>query len=140
PADYEIFLVAAAGGEARQVTHNEATETGLKWSADSRWLYLVVQGAAGSLEGKYRDVQGRLYRMDPTSGKIDRLGTEFDGSFDSFTLLPDGRELALGLKGTEQQLYLVDSDQAAKLPGLAGTYAGVDAARASSAILVRYSN
>ncbi len=144
PADYEVFLVAAAGGEARQITHNDAAESELKWSADSRWLYFTVQAAAGSLEGKYRDVQGRLYRMDTASGKpesesIERLGGAFDGSWDSYVLLPDGRELALGLKGTEEQLYLVEGAKATKLPGLAGSYAGLESARNSSALLVRHS-
>jgi dipeptidyl aminopeptidase/acylaminoacyl peptidase len=139
PADFETFLVPSAGGEVRQITHNDATETGLRWSADSRSLYLIVQAAAGSLEGKYRDVQGRLYRLDAATGKTDRLGAAFDGSFDSFVLLPDGRELALGLKGTEQQIYLVDGDKATKLPGLAGTYAGLESARLSNSVLVRFS-
>jgi dipeptidyl aminopeptidase/acylaminoacyl peptidase len=139
PADYEVFLAPSSGGEARQLTHNAATETGLRWSADSRSLYLIVQAAAGSIEGKYTDVQGRLYRLDPANGKIDRLGTAFDGSFDSFTLLPDGRELALGLKGTEQQVYLVEGQNTTKLPGLPGSYAGLESAHASNAILVRYS-
>ena len=137
--DYEIYLVAAAGGEPRQATHNEAIESELRWSPDSRWLHFAVQAAAGSLEGKYRDVQGRLYRMDPANLKIDRLGSGFQGSFDQFTLLADGRLLALGLKGTEEQLYLVEGDRASILPGLAGSYAGLDAARSGSAILLRHS-
>ena len=139
PADSEVFLVAAAGGNVRQATHNEAVESELRWSPDSRWLHFAVQAAAGSLEGKYRDVQGRLYRLDPATGKIERLGAAFDGSFDQFTLLADGRLLALGLKGTEEQLYLVEGDQAAKLPGLAGSYAALDAARTGNALLVRHS-
>ncbi|MGD0734187.1 MAG: S9 family peptidase [Terracidiphilus sp.] len=139
PADYELFLVPAAGGESRQMTHNEANESGLRWSPDSRWIYFVVGAASGSLEGKYRDVQGRLYRMDLGQGKAERLGASFDGSWDSFTLLPDGRELALGLKGTEQQIYLVDGDKATKLPGLAGTYAGLESAHGSNALIFRHS-
>ncbi len=139
PSDYEIFLVPAAGGEVRQLTHNEAIESGLKWSHDSRSLYLSVQAAAGSLEGKYRDVQGRLYRIDPASGKIERLGAAFPGSFSQFVLLPDDRELALGLTGIEQQVYLVDGEKATKLPGLAGSYAGLSAALNSNALLLQHS-
>jgi dipeptidyl aminopeptidase/acylaminoacyl peptidase len=139
PSDYEIFLVPSAGGEARQLTHNQATESGLRWSGDSRSLYFVVQAAAGSLEGKYTDIQGRLYRMDAASGKIERLGKAFDGSFEEFTLLPDGREIAQALKGTDSQLYLVDGDNATKLSGAAGSYTGLDAGRGSNAILVRHS-
>ncbi len=83
--------------------------------------------------------QGRLYRLDTATGKVERLGAEFDGSFDQFALLPDGRELALGLKGTETQLYLVDGQKATKLPGLAGSYAGLESASGSSTILLRHS-
>jgi len=48
-ADYEIFLVAAAGGEARQSTNNEGIESELRWSLDSQWLYFAVKAAAGSV-------------------------------------------------------------------------------------------
>lgn len=139
PADYEIFAVPAAGGESRQLTHNVALESELRWSADGRWLHFAVPAAAGSLEGPYRDVQGRLYQMDVDSGKIERLGSSFDGSFDQYALLADGREVALGLKGTETQLYLVEGDKATKLQGLAGTYAGLESSRGSNAVLLRYS-
>ncbi len=139
PSDYEIFQVSSSGGETHQLTHNQAIESSLRWSPDSHWLHFSVQAAAGSLEGRYQDVQGRLYRLDPTTGKVERLGADFAGSWDQFTLLPDGRELALGLKGTETQLYLISGSKAEKLPGVSGTYSGLDSARASTAILVRHS-
>ncbi|MGA2728118.1 MAG: S9 family peptidase [Terracidiphilus sp.] len=140
PADNEIFVVASLGGEARQLTHNQALETNMRWAPDNRWLHFVVSAAAGSLEGSYRDVQGRLYRIDTETARVERLGTAFDGSFDQFVLLPDGREFALGLKGTETQIYLVEGDNATKLPGLAGTYAGLESADKSNSLLVRYSS
>jgi len=139
PADYEIFLVPASGGQSRQITHNQALESGLHWAPDSRWLYLAVPAAAGSLEGKYQDVQGRIYRLDPASEKVERLGSDFAGSFDQFTILPDGRLLALGLTGIETQLYLVDGDKTTKLPGLPGTYSGLSSATGSNSILIRHS-
>ena len=139
PSDYEIFLGGAAGGEARQLTHNTGVESELKWAPDSKGLHFLVQGAGGSIEGKYRDVQGRLYWMDVGTGKTERLGAGFEGSWDSYVLLPDGRELALGLTGIETQVYLVEGEKATKLPGLAGSYAGLEAARNSGAILVRHS-
>jgi dipeptidyl aminopeptidase/acylaminoacyl peptidase len=138
-ADFEMFVVSAAGGDARPITHNEAIESGLRWSPEGRWLYFGVVAAGGSFDGKYRDVQGRLYRLDPTTGKVERLGGEFDGSFGHFTVLPDGRELAIGMKGLEQQIYLVEGEKATRLPGLAGTYGGLDSASGSTAILVRQS-
>jgi dipeptidyl aminopeptidase/acylaminoacyl peptidase len=139
PSSYEIFLVAANGGEVRQLTHNEAVESGLFWSHNSRTLHFMVQAAAGLLEGKYRDVQGRLYQLDPASGKIDRLGSDFDGSFSQFILLPDDRVIALGLKGVEQQVYLVEGNKTTRLPGFAGTYAGLSAAHRSSTLLLQHS-
>jgi dipeptidyl aminopeptidase/acylaminoacyl peptidase len=138
-ADYEIFLVAAAGGETRQSTNNEGIESELRWSPDSQWLYFEVKAAAGSIEGNYSDVQGRLYRMEKTTGKIERLGAGFDCSWEEYTLLADGRLLALGLKGTEEQVYLVQGDIVTSLPGQDGSYSGLDAARTGNAILLRHS-
>lgn len=139
PDNYEIYLVAASGGEVRQLTHNDALESNLRWSPDGRFLHFAVTAASGSLEGKYRDVQGRLYRVGPGSGKVERLGASFDGTFDQFALLPDGREIALGMKGTETQLYLVEGDKATKLAGRAGSYAGITTALHSNAMVVRHS-
>jgi dipeptidyl aminopeptidase/acylaminoacyl peptidase len=139
PSDYEIYLVNARGGDVRRLTNNDALESGLRWSPDSRSIDFIVTAASGSLEGKYRDVQGRLYRVDAESGKVDRLGASFDGSFEQFVLLPNGRELALGLKGTETQVYSVDGSTATKLPGRAGSYAGLASSLHSSAILLRQS-
>ena len=138
PADYEIFLVGAEGAP-KQLSHNAAMESNLHWSPDGRWLHFSVNAANGSLDGKYRDVQGRLFRLDPASGKIERLGSSFDGSLDQYTLLADGRELAIGLKGTEAQIYLIEGDKATKLTGTAGTYAGLEAAHSTNALLVRFS-
>lgn len=140
PSDTEIFLVATSGGDARQLTHNDALEAGLRWSPDSQWLHLVVHAAGGSLEGKYRDVQGRLYRLNPVDGKIERLGSEFSGSLEDFDFLPSGEMLGLGLKGTEQQLYLIQGQKATKLPGQPGTYTGFSTPKSGGGLLVRFSS
>ena len=139
PADYEIFVVNGEGGTPKQLTHNAAMESNLRWSPDGRWIHFAVNAANGSIEGKYRDVQGRLFRLDAVSGRIERLGSSFDGSLDQYTLLADGREVALGLKGTEAQLYLIEGDKAAKLPGMAGTYAGLEPAHNANSLLIRFS-
>jgi dipeptidyl aminopeptidase/acylaminoacyl peptidase len=139
PANYEMYLVGVGGGEVKQITHNEGMESNLRWSPDSRFLHFVVIADAGTAEGKYRDVQGRLYRVDTASSKVERLGSSFDGTFDQFALLPDGREIAPGMKGTETQLYLVEGEKATKLPGRAGSYAGITTALHSNAMVVRWS-
>jgi dipeptidyl aminopeptidase/acylaminoacyl peptidase len=140
PADTEIFEVPAGGGETRQITHNQALEAGIKWSSDSRSIYFVVHAAGGSLEGSYRDVQGRLYRLNPDGGKPERLGADFTGSLEDLELLPSGQLVALGLKGTEQQMYLIEGAKATKLPGVAGSYAGFSAPKSGSALLMRRSS
>lgn len=139
PDNYDIYLVGSGGGAVRRLTNNQALESNLRWAPDGKQLYFAVTAASGSLEGKYRDVQGRLYRIDPASGKVERLGGSFDGTFDQFALLADGRELALGMKGTETQVYAIDGDKATKLPGRAGTYGGLTTALHSNAVLLRYS-
>ncbi|WP_263356008.1 S9 family peptidase [Acidicapsa ligni] len=147
PADTEIFLVpAVANSQARQITKNLGLESGLRWSHDGHWLHFAVHAAAGSAEGKYQDVQGRLYRMNLTdeAGKIERpgierLGTDFTGSLEDFDLLPNGDLIAVGLKGIEQQLYLISGEKATKLPGKPGTYAGISVPQTGNALLVRFS-
>ncbi len=51
PADYEIFLVGTAGGSTRQVTHNQAVESNIRWSPDGHWIHFAVN-AAGRLAGR----------------------------------------------------------------------------------------
>ena len=53
--------------------------------------------------------------------------------------MADGRLIATGLKGIQQQLYAIDGDRADLLPGLPGTYAGVDAGLHTRSLLVKYS-
>jgi dipeptidyl aminopeptidase/acylaminoacyl peptidase len=138
PSDFEVF-VADGRGAAKQLTHNNGIEENLRWSADGKWLYFLVPAGAGTAEGEYRDVQGRLYRLDVASGAVTRLGAEFEGSFGSFALLADGTELALGEKGTEQQVYRIDGAHAVKLPGLTGTYGQISAAAKANVVLVTHS-
>jgi len=143
PADMEIFLLPTnSGSQARQITHNLALESGLRWSPDSQWLHFVVHAAGGSVEGKYQDVQGRLYRMNPadTEGKIERLGGDFPGSLEDFGFLSNGNLIAVGLKGIEQQLYLISGSTATKLPGMPGTYTGLYTPKSGNSLLVRFSS
>jgi dipeptidyl aminopeptidase/acylaminoacyl peptidase len=139
PQHYEIFLVGSAGGDARQITHNNAVESSLQWSPDGRWLHFMVAAGFGSLDARYRDIQGRLYRLDPTSGNVERLGGSFDGSFDQYVVLHDGHELAIGTKRTDRQVYLVVGDNVKNLAGPTGSYTGLSAAQKADVLLVRHS-
>jgi dipeptidyl aminopeptidase/acylaminoacyl peptidase len=139
PAHNEIYLVGRSGGEARRVTHNEAREASLQWSVDSHLLYFHVGGDEGALDGPFRSIQGRLYALEPASGKVQRLGGEFTGSFESYSVMADGRLIAAGQKGTQQQLYRIEQDRALPLPGKPGTYAGVSTGLHLRSLAVRYS-
>lgn len=140
PEDYEIYLTPASGGEARQVTHNHAIEKSLRWSPDSERIYFLVGAAGGSVEGNYQDVQGRLYSVDAKSGRTERLGEDFQGSWESFELLPDGSLLAIGLGGLQAQLYSVNGKHFEKLAGVTGTYSGLATGLRGTRILLTHSS
>jgi dipeptidyl aminopeptidase/acylaminoacyl peptidase len=139
PADSEIFLVPAHGGEAKQLTHNLGLESHLTWSPDGKRIYFSVRGGSGSIEGPYRDVQGRLYVIDPASGSFTRLGAEFTGSWEDFTLTSDEKLLSCGLTGTETHLYRVDKTKYEAIGTLPGTYARVNAAHQGRGLIFTHS-
>lgn len=142
PADYEIFSVAAnLNGESspRQLTHNQAYEAGLRWSPDSRTLYFIVLAASGSAEQAYEDVQGRLYGLDIGSGKLSRLGGDYGGNWESYSIQSDGNLLGRGQTGIETQIYGVSGPKASKLAGVAGSYGYVHTAKKSPRLLFTHS-
>ncbi len=59
------------------------------------------------MKGPYRDVQGRLYSISTQGGAPQRLGGDFDGNWQDYTILSDGTLLATGAKGTSTQVYRV---------------------------------
>jgi dipeptidyl aminopeptidase/acylaminoacyl peptidase len=138
PKHNDIYLLSM-GGEARRLTNNQAIEDDLHWSPDGSKLFFHVGAAAGALDGPYRDVQGRLYAIEPASATVKRLGDAFAGSFEDFTVMGNGRLIATGLKGTQQQLYAIDGSKAVPLPGMPGSYAGVYAGLHTSGLLVKHS-
>jgi dipeptidyl aminopeptidase/acylaminoacyl peptidase len=139
PADTEMFLVAAQGGEVKQLTHNQALESHLLWQPSGKTIDFMVSAAAGSLEGPYDDVQGRVYALDVASGKVTRLGGEFKGSWEDLTVMPDGEILAAGLTGIDQSLYKIDGTKFERVEKGPGSYGRVDAARHGGAVLFTHS-
>ena len=138
PADTEIYSVAP-GGAVTQLTHNQGLENNLRWSPDGQRLYFTVVAAAGSVEGPYRDVQGRIYSIAANGSTPQRLGADFDGNWQDYTVLPDNTLLATGTKGTSTQVYRVKGEHAEKLAGVPGTYGGLDAAQHGNALLLTHS-
>jgi dipeptidyl aminopeptidase/acylaminoacyl peptidase len=137
PEAYEIYLVDSSSSNenaARQLTHNEALERQLQWRPDGSRLHFGVFAASGNLDGKYKDLQGRLYSVDPVSGQVKRLGQDFAGSWSDYRVSSDGTVLGLGQKGTETQLYSLEQE-CRQLSTSAGTYEHLATARHSPAAI-----
>jgi dipeptidyl aminopeptidase/acylaminoacyl peptidase len=139
PADSELFVVAAKGGAARQVTHNQGLESNLHWAPSGKSLDLLVRAAGGSIEGPYQDVQGRIYSVDVATGAVARLGGAFRGSWEDLTVAADGTVLAAGLTGIDQRVYRVDGEKATLVVDGAGNDANLDVARQSGEVMFTHS-
>jgi dipeptidyl aminopeptidase/acylaminoacyl peptidase len=109
----QLFVVAAAGGDARQVTAGGfdvgARDTGtpeaipFDWTADGRALLFD-----GSLEpdAERRYQQSHIYAIDVSSGALRRL-TALDGFWHTPVASPDGRQIVFSGHGGEQPTYRV---------------------------------
>src|SRR5262249_35793075 len=142
--EFEIYLVdlaAASPDKApRRLTNNNAGEQELRWSNDSQHIYFEVE--YGSVEGKYQDTQMRLYWLDTGSGKVERWGKDFIGSFTHYAPLPDGGVIATARVGTEVQIYTQSSpsEPFVKRPGWDGTYEAIAACQYSARIAFVHSS
>jgi acylaminoacyl-peptidase len=141
--EYEIYLVNLAAGtpEATQtrLTHNEAVEASLDWSADNRHIFFQTE--LGSVEGKYEDPQPRLYWVDTSTGEVQRWFADFKGHIARYTPMPDGSVLCSCRLGTEVQFLSQANPKAAmvKREGWPGTYEDPAAARQSPRVAFLYS-
>jgi len=99
---YSLDLsVASSDQSPRQLTHNEAIEQDIHWSNDSRHVFFQVD--SGSVEGKYRDTQTRLYWVDADRGEVQRWAADFAGQVAHYSVASDGSVLATARLGTEVQ-------------------------------------
>ncbi|MGA8735305.1 MAG: S9 family peptidase [Terriglobales bacterium] len=136
--EFEIYTVELANTSVdrapRQITHNEAQEQDLRWAKDSKHIFFEVQ--YGSVEGKYKDTQTRLYWADAGTGEIERWAADFEGAVGQYVVTPDGGVLAAGQLGTEIQMYFQSKVSApfSRLHGVAGSYSDVAAAQHSRRI------
>jgi dipeptidyl aminopeptidase/acylaminoacyl peptidase len=141
--EFEIYSVEIDGASPerppRQVTHNEAIEQGLHWANDSRHIFFEVD--LGSVEGKYKDTQTRLYWVDADTGDAQRWAADFSGAVTGYSVAPDGAVLASGRLGTEVQVYSEPKPSApfSKQLGWAGTYERFTTAARSPRVAFVYS-
>ncbi|HSR09037.1 MAG TPA: prolyl oligopeptidase family serine peptidase, partial [Bryobacteraceae bacterium] len=135
---YEIYLVASTGGQPKQITHNEAIESRLRWMPDGKSILFEV--GMGSIEHKYEDVQKRLYSVDVETGAVHRWAGEFTGAVEDWGIGQSGVVVG-GRMGTEVPLYTA-ANSSAKLQALSGwkgTYQRISAAKKSPRIAFVYS-
>jgi dipeptidyl aminopeptidase/acylaminoacyl peptidase len=132
---YSLDLSVASPNQLpHRVTHNEAIEQNIRWSNDSRHVLFQVDN--GSVEGKYRDTQTRLYWVDADNGEVQRWAADFDGQVAHYAVASDGSVLAAARLGTEVQLYSQSKPSApiSGQSGLPGTYELVDVAAHSARV------
>lgn len=140
---YEIYaldLAGAAPQAARQLTHNNALEEHLRWAPDSRRLFFRVD--MGSAEGKYQDLQSRVYSLDAGNGETTRWATGFGGPVSPFEITTAGALLAPARLGTQVQVYEERNagDRFEKKAGWPGTYDSISVAEHSPRVAVVYSS
>ncbi len=135
--EFEVYVVnleaASASSAPKQLTHNEAVEQHLRWANDNKHVFFEVD--QGSVEGKYKDTQTRLYWVDVNGGDVQRWAQSFTGQIAGFAPTPRG-VLFAGRLGTEVQLYsqATPSSPLTPVPGMPGTYEHVAMSEHSSRI------
>jgi dipeptidyl aminopeptidase/acylaminoacyl peptidase len=141
--DFEVYSVDLANPSPdrppRQLTHNQGVEEHLQWANDSRHLFFKV--SYGSVEGKYKDFQTRLYWLDSETGEVQRWASDFGGWLDRYAVTPAGGVVAIARVGTEVQVYAESnpSGSVAKQPGWMGTYEQMTTSAHSPRVAFAYS-
>ncbi len=136
--EFEIYTVELANATVdrppRQVTHNEAQEHDLRWAKDSEHIFFEVQ--YGSVEGKYKDRQTRLYWVNAETGEMQRWAADFEGAVGVYAITLDDGVFATGQLGIETQAYFQSRVDApfSRLPGVAGSYKNIAEAQHSQRI------
>jgi len=80
----DVWIVAAAGGEARRVTSGPRADRAPQWAPDGSWIAFL------SDRGDNRRMQ--VYGIDPDGGEAWQL-TEHSSSVSGFRLSPDGKRV-----------------------------------------------
>ena len=136
---YEIYVVAAAGGQPRRVTSNNAIEDDVRWAPDGKNVFFTV--GLGAIEGPYKDLQPRIYSVSVADGKVQRWAPQFTGSLAYYDLTGDGTLTATARLGTEVQVYSqrTPAEDFANVSGWDGTYSFIAVAKSSPRVAVVYS-
>jgi dipeptidyl aminopeptidase/acylaminoacyl peptidase len=143
-AEFEIYTLELEGASPdrapKRLTNNEAEEGRIAWADDSRHVFFHV--GLGSVEGKYKDSQERVYWVDADSGETARWAADFGGSLPDYASQSGKGALFPGILGTQVELYSQARPDAKseKLAGWPGSYGRVSTGRSSSRIAFVYSS
>jgi dipeptidyl aminopeptidase/acylaminoacyl peptidase len=124
--EFEIYSIelnnASPDAPPKQLTHNEAVEQAIAWAKDNKHVFFQVD--VGSVEGKYKDTQTRLYWVDADTTEVQRWAAEFAGAVTHYAVAADGGVIANGRIGTEVQVYSQNKPLSpfSKQAGWTGTY------------------
>jgi dipeptidyl aminopeptidase/acylaminoacyl peptidase len=136
--DQEVFVLNSSGGQPKQLTHNQALESDLLWSADDKQI--LFGNRTDGIEGKYQDVQGRIYSVEADTGKTQRFVADYGGNIGKFDLIQSGTLVSLGQLGVETQLYSAGSGgKFLKANGWPGTYHAFSVGERSPKVAFVYS-
>jgi dipeptidyl aminopeptidase/acylaminoacyl peptidase len=141
--EFELYTVSLANPSPEtspsRLTRNEAEEVSVAWANDN--LHLFFRTSLGSVEGKYEDLQPRLYWADTNTGALQRWFADYKGEVVHYTPLPDGSVLCACRLGTEVQFSSQANPKApiVKRDGWAGAYEGPASAMKSSRLAFAYS-
>ena len=123
--------------EPHRLTHNEASETSLRWANDNRHIFFSVQ--VGDVTGPYRDLQPHLYWIDSESSAIEQWSKDFVGPVEHYAVTADN-VLTSARLGTEVQMYSVTKpvESLHRLTNWPGTYESISSAAHSPRVAFVY--
>jgi dipeptidyl aminopeptidase/acylaminoacyl peptidase len=110
----ELYLVDATASALRRLTSNEAVESSPVYSVDGNTIYYTASDAE-----RFVNAESKLFRIDPASGKIDRVASDYRYGLNVPMPRPGGTNLVM-TAGVRSTVRLVTVDLAS---GAVGTFA-----------------
>jgi dipeptidyl aminopeptidase/acylaminoacyl peptidase len=110
--DADIFIMPAAGGTPRRVTTTTGSESGIRWSPDSRRIAFTA--------APNRTASDRIYLVDAAGGTPQNLLAEWQYEPDQLEWLPNGVLTFTAAVGGRTALFRLDSTAKAPVEVIGG--------------------